>query len=130
LISGESTKSLDIRKENESDTSLSQSELFDVRSVCARSSLFRWLDRVDLSTGTRKARPLRLGEVVVEELSSGRILKRAEGIDLIWRNIAVYAPFRLLLRVPSFRRYLEKNVGGCEGTACEVSSKPGAAVHQ
>jgi hypothetical protein len=102
--------------------------------TCARfarvAQFFDWLDRVDVSTEAPKTGPLRLGEVVVEELSSGRILKGAEGMDLIWRNIPIYAPFRLLLRVPSFRRYLEKNVGGCEGNTCEVKSEPRRAVHQ
>ena len=98
-------------------------------ATCARfarvAQFFDWLDRVDLSTETPNSGPLRLGEVVVEELSTGRILKGAEGMDLIWRNIPIYAPFRPLLRVPSFRRYLEKNVGGCEDDACEVTSKSG-----
>ncbi len=95
---------------------------------CARFArvghFFDWLDRMDDSTETPKTGPLRLGEVVVEELSSGRILKGAEGIELIFRNIPAYAPFRLLFRVPSFRRYVEKEVSGCEGNACEISSKP------
>jgi hypothetical protein len=102
-------------------------------ATCARfarvARFFDWLDRVDLSTETPKTGPLRLGEVVVEELSSGRILRGAEGMDLIWRNIPVYAPFRLLLRVPSFRRFLEKNVGGCKDNTCQVSSKPGSGIH-
>ena len=93
---------------------------------CARiarvSIFFDWLDRVDPSTETPRTGPLRLGEVVVEELSSGRILKGAEGIELIFRNIPAYTPFWLLLRVPSLRRYVEKEVSGCEGNACEMPS--------
>jgi hypothetical protein len=96
-------------------------------ATCARfakvAHFFDWLDRVDLSTDTPKTGPLRVGEVVVEELSSGRILRGAEGIDLVWRNIPAYAPFRLLLRIPAFRRYLEKNVNGEANNSCEVPSK-------
>jgi hypothetical protein len=92
-------------------------------ATCARfarvAHFFDWLNRVDDSTETPRSGPLRLGEVAVEDLSTGRILKGAEGMDLVWRNIPVYAPFRLLLRIPSFRRYLEKNVGG---SACDTSS--------
>lgn len=92
---------------------------------CARFAkaglFFDWLDRLDASTETPATGPLRLGEVVVEDLSSGRILKGAEGIDLIFRNIPVYASFRLLLKVPPLRRYVEKEVSGCEGNACEIS---------
>lgn len=101
---------------------------------CARFAraghLFDWLDRMDVSTETPTTGPLRLGEVVVEDLSSGRILKGAEGIELIFRNIPAYAPFRLLLRVPLVRRYIEKEVSGCEGDACEIASKPQLAVDQ
>jgi hypothetical protein len=103
-------------------------------ATCARfakvAQFFDWLHRVDLSIETPKTGPLRVGEVVVEELASGRILRGAEGMDLIWGNIPVYAPFRLLLRVPSFRRFLEKNVSGCKDNTCEVSSKSGTAVHR
>ena len=101
---------------------------------CARFAkvglFFDWLDRMEVSTDTPTTGPLRLGEVVVEDLSSGHILKGAEGIDLIFRNIPMYAPFRLLLRVPSLRRYVEKEVSGCEGNACEIASKPQPAVDQ
>jgi hypothetical protein len=101
---------------------------------CARFArvglFFDWLDRLDASTETPTTGPLRLGEVVVEDLSTGRILKGAEGIDLIFRNIPMYAPFRLLLRVPSVCRYVEKEVSGCEGDACEISPRRKPAVGQ
>src|SRR5437660_9202580 len=60
---------------------------------------FDWLGRLDHSTEAPRTGPLRIGEVVVEDLSSGRLFRGAEGIDMIWRHIPAYAPFRLLLRV-------------------------------
>ena len=97
----------------------------------ARAGLFfDWLDRMEVSTETPTTRSLRLGEVVVEDLESGRIKKGAEGIDLIFRHIPAYAPFRLLLRVPSLRHSVEKEVSGCEGDSCEMASKPRPAVDQ
>jgi hypothetical protein len=101
---------------------------------CARFArvglFFDWLDRLDASTETPRTGPLQMGEVVVEDLSTGRILKGAEGIELIFRNIPVYVPFLLLLRVPSLRHYVEKEVSGCEGGACEVSLEPQPAGDQ
>ncbi len=101
---------------------------------CARfaraGQFLDWLDRIEASTETPKTGPLQLGEVVVEDLASGRILKGAEGIDLIFRNIPAYVPFRLLLRVPSVRHYVEKEVSGCEGNACKISSQPSPTVDQ
>lgn len=94
-----------------------------MRRVRESGPLFDWLDRVEPSTETPKTGPLRLGELVVEEIPSGRIVRGAEGIELIWRNVPAFAPFRLLFRVPSFRRKVEKEVSGCEGNACEISPK-------
>jgi hypothetical protein len=95
---------------------------------CARCARFAtahrfldWLDRVDASTDTPKTGPLRLGEVVVEDLATGRIIRGAQGIELIARNIPAYAPMRLLLKVPAFRRYVDKEVSGCGGDACSIS---------
>ena len=79
-----------------------------------------WFDRVDLSTETPKTGPLRLGEVVVEEFESGRIFGGANGMELIWRNIPAYAPFRLLLKLPAFRRYVDREVAG---EVCEMKSQ-------
>lgn len=60
----------------------------------------------------------------------GRIFRGADGIDLIWRNIPAYAPFRLLFRVPAFRRCVEKGVSGHNGNACDNASKPGQPANQ
>ena len=101
---------------------------------CARFAraghFFDWLDRIEDSTEIPKTGPLRLGEVVVEDLSSGRFFKGAEGIELIFRNIPAYAPFRLLLSVPLVRRYVEQEVSGCEDDACEMALESQTAVDQ
>jgi len=84
-----------------------------------------WLDHVDASTETPRTGPLRLGEVVVEELGTGRIHRGIEGMELIWRHIPAYAPLRLLAKLPAFRRYIDHEVRGCDGDACGIASKPG-----
>ena len=61
--------------------------------------------------------PLRMGEVVVEDLSNGQIHRGADDIELIARNIPAYLPLRLLLKVPGFRRYVSHEVSG---NACAV----------
>jgi len=62
-------------------------------------------------------RPLRLGEVVVEDIASGRILRGADGIEMVFRNIPAYMPFLLLLKVAAFRRYVDREVSGCDDAA-------------
>jgi hypothetical protein len=97
---------------------------------CARCAKFAkaahvldWLDRVDASTEAPATGPLRMGEVVVQELANGRIHRGAEGIELIARNIPAYAPLRLLLKVPALRRYVDKEVRGCNDNSCGVADR-------
>jgi hypothetical protein len=91
---------------------------------CARCARFAkahhfldWFGKVDPSTDTPRTGPLRMGEVVVEDLSNGQIHRGADGIELIARNIPAYLPLRLLLKVPGFRRYVSHEVSG---NACAV----------
>ncbi len=55
---------------------------------------FDWLDRFEDSTEIPATGPLPLGEIAVQELASGHF--------------------------PKFRRYIEREVGGCGESACEV----------
>jgi hypothetical protein len=86
---------------------------------CARCARFAqahhfldWFGKVDPSTDTPRTGPLRMGEVVVEDLSNGQIHRGADGIELIARNTPAYFPLRLLLKVPAFRRYVSHEVSG------------------
>jgi len=79
-----------------------------------------WLSRVEVSTAPPRTGPLRLGEVVVERLSDGRILHGAEAFREICRQIPAYAPFLLLLRLPAVRAFAEREMTGCSGEACGV----------
>jgi hypothetical protein len=94
---------------------------------CARYAathrFFDWLGRVDLSTESPRTGALRLGEVVVEKLDTGAILRGAEAFTEICRNIPFYAPFRLLLRVPAFRAFVDRDMSGCGGAACTIEPR-------
>ena len=72
---------------------------------CARCARFAkayhvldWFGKVDPSTDTPRTGPLRMGEVVVEDLSNGQIHRGADGIELIARNIPASALPRLRSR--------------------------------
>jgi hypothetical protein len=94
---------------------------------CARYAaahrFFDWLGRVDLSTESPRTGALRLGEVVVEKLDTGVILRGAEAFGEICRNIPFYAPFRLLLRVPAFWEFVDRDMSGCGGAACTIEPR-------
>jgi hypothetical protein len=79
-----------------------------------------WLHRVDTSTATPPTGPLRMGEIAVEDLATGRIVKGAAAVEQVCRNIPAYAPGLLLLLLPPFRSYVERSVSGCESDACRV----------
>ena len=91
---------------------------------CARFArvghVLDWRDRLETSTATPKTGPLRPGEIVVEELASGNFHRGAAALDLIVRQIPLYAPVRLLLRFSSFRRYIDRELSGCGGASCEI----------
>jgi hypothetical protein len=95
---------------------------------CARYArthkFFDWFDRVEVSTATPATGPLGLGEVVVRELRSGRVLGGADALELIFREIPIYAPLRPLLKIPVLRAKADRQMSGCEGgAACELPSK-------
>lgn len=78
---------------------------------CARIAcvhqMFDWRDRLDVSIATPKTGPLRLGEIVIEDLATGTVLRGADAFGLLCRHMPFYAPFRLFLRSVSFRRSIE-----------------------
>jgi len=81
-----------------------------------------WLHRVAVSTAAPKTGPLRLGEVVVEKLDDGRVLRGAEAFREICRQIPAYAPFLILLRLPAVRSFAEREMTGCSGETCGVAA--------
>jgi hypothetical protein len=78
-----------------------------------------WLDRVEDSTAVPPTGPLAMGEVVVQELASGRVLQGAEAARRIVREIPAYAPFRLLLKIPAISRAADQEMRGCADN-CEL----------
>ena len=94
---------------------------------CARYAaahrFFDWMGRVDVSTKPPKTGALRMGEVVVEKLNSGTILRGAEAFAEICRQIPAYAPFRPLLRLRAFRAFVDRDMSGCGGSACSAETR-------
>jgi hypothetical protein len=96
-------------------------------TTCARYArvhkFFDWLDRIEVSTAMPATGPLRIGEVVVRELSTGRVLGGADALELILRAIPVYAPFLPLLRIPALRAKADREMSGCGEGAGEISTR-------
>ncbi|MFC5580738.1 hypothetical protein [Rhodanobacter terrae] len=62
--------------------------------------------------------PLRLGEVVVQDLRSGTTLRGAAGFALLCRQIPAYWPLLPLLSNPALRRRVEREFSGCANAGC------------
>jgi predicted DCC family thiol-disulfide oxidoreductase YuxK len=82
-----------------------------------------WLGRVDISTqAPRGHAPLRMGEVIVEDLRAGRLLEGADAYALLARQIPAYWPTLALLAIPAVRRRVDREMrADCTGS-CELPS--------
>jgi hypothetical protein len=82
--------------------------------------LLDWLHRAEPSAATPPTGPLRMGEVVVEEIATGRVFAGAEALAKIFRQIPLYWPLQPLLRIPAVRRRVDRELSGCADGSCEV----------
>ena len=94
---------------------------------CARCARFArwhrrldWLNRFEDSTGVSPVGPLRLGEVVVQDLRRNTTLRGAAGFSLLCRQIPAYWPLLPLLWIPALRRRVEREFNGCGGSGCAL----------
>ena len=79
-----------------------------------------WLRRFEDSTGISPLGPMRMGQIVVQDLRRGVTLRGAEGFALLCRQIPAYWPLLPLLRVPALRRFIERETGGCGDGGCAL----------
>ncbi|MBI2515474.1 MAG: hypothetical protein HYV95_01035 [Opitutae bacterium] len=78
-----------------------------------------WLNRIVTTTGTPPSGPLRLGQIVVEEVRTGEIHRGAEAFALICRQVPLYWPFLPLLAVPALRRAIAREINAGEDESCQ-----------
>ncbi len=81
---------------------------------------FDWLRRFEDSTATSPLGPLRMGQIVVQDLHTGGTFAGAEGFALLCRQIPAYWPVLPLLRIAFFRRYVDRETGGCVDGSCAL----------
>jgi hypothetical protein len=76
-----------------------------------------WLDRIEDTAQTPPGHtPLRKGEILVEDLRDGRWLEGIHAVRAIFRQIPLYFPLRLLLRIPYFAQRADEDARGLTGT--------------
>jgi hypothetical protein len=83
---------------------------------CARIARFHhkidWFDRIADTTAIPPTGPLKMGEIVVEELATKRILQGAEGLALIYRQAPLYWLLMPLLWIPPMRALMDRKSRG------------------
>jgi len=92
---------------------------------CARYARWHerldWLGRVETSTGQPPGHaPLRLGEVVVEDLRTRRLHEGADGFALIARQVPAYWLMLALLPLPALRRRIDAEMRAACDESCEL----------
>jgi hypothetical protein len=93
---------------------------------CARMArlhhLLDWFNRVAVVTKTPVTGPLQMGEIIVEDLATGRFLTGAEGLKLICRQVPLYWLALPLLWIPSVRARADRETGGCVNGSCQIGN--------
>lgn len=64
-----------------------------------------------------------MGEIIVEELSTGRIFRGYRAFDQLCRHIPLYAPARLFLFLPFIQQWLDRRLSGCDDGSCNIPVK-------
>ena len=84
--------------------------------------LFDWFNRVAVVTTTPPTGPLQMGEIIVEDLPTGRFLAGAEGLNLICRQIPLYWLILPLLWIPAVRARADRETRGCTNGSCQIGN--------
>ena len=78
-----------------------------------------WFDRVETSTDTPQGHaPLRIGEVVVEDLRDWTLHDGAEALALLAREVPAYRPLLALLSIRFIRRAADRGMRGTGDASC------------
>lgn len=80
-----------------------------------------WLNRFEDSTDIPPCGPLRMGEIAVQRLDTGALLKGIACFRMLCRQIPAYWLILPFTYLPPIRTRIEQDIGGCSDGACEIS---------
>lgn len=95
---------------------------------CARAARLHrkldWLGRVDDTTASPEGHAaVAKGAIIVQDLRTGCFHEGVEAVRLIFRQVPLYFPLLLLLRIPRLARTADADARGARsGTACDVDT--------
>jgi hypothetical protein len=82
-----------------------------------------WLNRFEDSTQTPADGPLRVGEIAVQDLRKGVVLRGIACFRLLCKQVPAYWLLLPLTYLPPVRRRIEKDICGCLDGACEIPAR-------
>ena len=82
-----------------------------------------WLGRFEDCTETPPIGPLRMGEIAVQNVATGRTYRGIESFRLLCRHIPAYWLLLPLTYLPAVRRRIESDIGGCSDASCDLQVK-------
>ena len=82
--------------------------------LARRCQKLDWLGRLEVSSEAPAAGPLRLGEIAVQDLRTGALMKGVDCFELLFRNIPFYWPLLPLLHLPVVREYAQREAAGAD----------------
>lgn len=93
---------------------------------CQRLSRFHarfdWLNRLEHTTETPTCGPLRMGQVIAQDMASGEFMHGHRAMQALCSVIPLYRVFLPLLKLPSIQRSrLDRQLSGCDGGFCKLS---------
>lgn len=82
---------------------------------------FDWLGRFKDSTEIPPTGQLRIGEIAVQDLRTRETLKGIACFRLLCKHIPLYWIVLPFTYVPSVRKWIENDIGGCKDGACDAT---------
>ena len=86
---------------------------------------FDWLGRFEDSTETPPTGQLLIGEIAVQDLRTGVTLRGINCFRLLCKHIPVYWLVLPFTYIPTVKKLIERDIGGCRDGTCEVPANEG-----
>jgi hypothetical protein len=82
--------------------------------LARRHQRLDWLRRLEVTTDMPPTGPLRMGEIAVQDLRTGALMKGADCFELLFRHIPAYWPLLPLLHIPFVREHAQREASGAD----------------
>jgi hypothetical protein len=79
-----------------------------------------WFGKLEISTEAPSCGPLKLGEIVVEDIATKQLLRGTQALREIVLRVPLYLPFLPMLSIPFVARKVDLEMSGCDNNSCAI----------